>query len=878
MLGTRMCKARLSCSFSLLLRRHAATATRATTTTATRPPLAPIATATPRNRIWLPEHSRKQQRRNLHEAPIAPPATTLFPPSAEQQLAIDTLLNTRHNLIVDACAGSGKTTTILHLAAAAPREKFLVLVYNRRLMVETSERVQALGLQNVTVLNYHSLGSQYYTTECSTDQGLKRVVQDDMPVVAGKTLPECTVAVMDEQQDMTPILKQFVDKVFRDMGFVGEKKKKQRGKKQLRVVVLGDQRQEMYGFNNADSRFLTMAPRREVFGYLNDQPWVKADQPTSNRITKQNVSFINQQLLKPPLGNVMYGVKTVDENGKPFPKPRYVICDPWTDALDEILRLLNELEIHPSEIIILAPSVRVKAAAITLANDLALLGIPLHVANSDVTEISPEVAKGKILICTYHQSKGIERKAAVVFGFDDSYHTFYNRVPVPLTAVSNPQYVAATRAKEHLVLIHDHRMPVLPFADLSTMDDTCDVVTIRPLEETPAPPEEDKKRRTPTYAVTALTRNLPETLITKCIRLLDFKMIAPPAYGPHPPTEVEDTNGLIEGVSNITGTAAPAVYEWRSRGTCTALLSTFQLLKRPAHSRRWTALYKLPAAFYAKLQVIEAKLERQLLDESDILFLSNICMAQMDGLIAKLLAVPLDGYHWFTEAHAADIYHTLAGLEIPKRGTKYEKNFAHTFRDIAYGGGPACRGGGTGVTIKGCMDIARVSHPRKVWEIKYMQTLQAEHILQLALYMALLEARTSTTTDQAEQPPVEGYLVSAQSGQTLQIFPKTPDSFREILQLLVDAKSGGDTTGLLNTFSDEEFLDECRSGFETLVAPVALPVWFSMRPVGPKEFRALSGPKKASRKKKGGVQALDSLSSSPPLAVKKRSRKKKVVR
>lgn len=115
-------------------------------------------------------------------------STVLLPPSKEQQVAIDTLLNTNNNLTVEACAGSGKTTTILHLAHSAPDTKFLVLVYNRRLMLETEDRVQSLGLRNTTVLNYHTLGARYYTPECATDQGLKRVVQNDMVRVTIKTI------------------------------------------------------------------------------------------------------------------------------------------------------------------------------------------------------------------------------------------------------------------------------------------------------------------------------------------------------------------------------------------------------------------------------------------------------------------------------------------------------------------------------------------------------------------------------------------------------------------------------------------------------------------------------------------------------------------
>lgn len=144
--------------------------------------------------LWLPgqrrsSHSAASARLEISDRPglstgIREKPRPLLPPSKEQQVAIDTLLNSNNNLIVEACAGSGKTTTILHLAQAAPGTKFLVLVYNRRLMLETEERVQALGLQNVTVMNYHTLGARYYTSECATDQGLKRLVQDDMVCIS----------------------------------------------------------------------------------------------------------------------------------------------------------------------------------------------------------------------------------------------------------------------------------------------------------------------------------------------------------------------------------------------------------------------------------------------------------------------------------------------------------------------------------------------------------------------------------------------------------------------------------------------------------------------------------------------------------------------
>lgn len=753
------------------------------------------------------------------------PLRRLPQPSPEQSVAIDTLLHTNDNIIIDAIAGSGKTTTILHLAQSSPDTNFLVLVYNRRLMLETEQRVQDLGLQNITVCNFHSLGARYYTPECATDQGLKRVVEEDMSVIDGLSLPDFSVLVMDEQQDMTPILKRFVDKVIRDKGFIGPDRAPTGRTNQLRVVVLGDKRQEVYSFNNADSRFLTMAARLEVFGYLNKNKWTAADQTTSNRVTQQNVDFINQQMLKQPLGMAMRAVRNQSQDGAPYPRPRYVICDPYEDILSEVLRLLDTCGLSPTEIIVLAPSVRGASPAVYLANDLALRGIPVFRSDSDVSDIAPEVASGKVLICTYHQAKGIERRASIVLGFDQGYHTWFDKTVNPRTTVSNPQYVAATRALEHLVLIHDSRRAPLPFVDLDKVGDTCELLTVRPLEVEPPTPRE----RIPAFSVTALCRNLSETLITDCLGRLDFRLLAAPAYGvPAPPTEIQDQSGLLEGVSSITGTAAPAVFQWRQRRQTSIISGPLKLLQPPKRQpRRRNPLRELPEALYQRLELAEAGYTSGVLSTADILYLANLEMAAKDKDITKLLAIPLDQYDWLSEAHCRDIHYTLNSLPAPAkisgRGIHFELIKYRKFPDVTHGGGPTSPVKKKGVIVTGAMDMCRPRGASKaVWEVKYTESLQPEHLLQTALYMLLLGE------------PASGFLVSARTGQTVQVLPRTEHSLREVLQLLVDAKSGGEQTRLLNTYSDEEFLAECGRAFEGLVGKCALPKWFAMRPSGSK--------------------------------------------
>ena len=98
-------------------------------------------------------------------------------PSEEQQYICD-CIKQGHNVVVDACAGSGKSTTILSVACEIPTKKILQITYNASLRKEFKEKVTEYGIKNIDVHTYHSLAVQYFAPDAYTDSGIRRILNN----------------------------------------------------------------------------------------------------------------------------------------------------------------------------------------------------------------------------------------------------------------------------------------------------------------------------------------------------------------------------------------------------------------------------------------------------------------------------------------------------------------------------------------------------------------------------------------------------------------------------------------------------------------------------------------------------------------------------
>jgi superfamily I DNA/RNA helicase len=110
----------------------------------------------------------------------------------------------------------------------------LLLTYNARLKDGTRAKRDGLGLTNLHVHSFHAMAARHYSPGCHDDAELLRIIETDAPP---KTTPFCyELIIIDEAQDLTPLLYRFVCKVMRDNA----------GAAPCRVLLMGDERQTIF--------------------------------------------------------------------------------------------------------------------------------------------------------------------------------------------------------------------------------------------------------------------------------------------------------------------------------------------------------------------------------------------------------------------------------------------------------------------------------------------------------------------------------------------------------------------------------------------------------------------------------------------------------
>jgi hypothetical protein len=724
--------------------------------------------------------------------------TSILPPiSGEQQAIVDAVCCSSSssddagcNAVVDAVAGSGKTTTLLYLATHFPEsQRILVITYNSKLKLETRKRVQAQALQaRVEVHSYHSFGFQYYHEQCVTDLGLLQLLTAQRPPKRSFAF-DCLI--IDEVQDMTPTYYAMVVKLCQDNACPIQ-----------RVCILGDRYQSIYRYNGADERFITYAER--AFAFVNTRPWRHFVLSVTYRLPRPLASFVNHAALR-------HVRLHADDDGGGSGAPvadasvvRYQVLEQYRPTLvfEAILRLLRSGRAQLDDVFVLAPSLKRgkhDSPVRVLANMLSAANLPIFVPSMEEEVLDQDVLKGKLVFSTFHQVKGLERKVSIIFNFDASYFKYYHPRADSLGGACvcpNELYVAMTRASRELWLLHQLPNDPLPFVDLAavcrhaTMLDTATQYVLRSWMEGRRAPRHDGSSQPRAHVqaalslctdVTQLVQHLSSLVIHRAMQFLSVRVDQAAEERIPIAIKARQAHGGYESVGEITGVAIPAYYEWQSTGTMTILknkdLGQAQCGGGGDHDDDDNNHAMSPAT---------------------LLQLANAYCAQRSGYAFKLNQIT--DYDWLTpeqlEACVVRLRTTLRAITAAETNTSSFSYQVKRSCQVSYGR-----------ELTGFLDC--VAHtPHRGWdilEIKCTAQLKEEHAILLALY-AYLWRQHGTAEGGGEDEDVRFWLVNVLTNERWQI-RASDTQLESLVHYLLDLKYG-DASGqhASGQISDAQFV------------------------------------------------------------------------
>lgn len=329
--------------------------------------------------------------------------------SDEQESLIKYALDGR-NVLVDACIGSGKTTTIQQLCNRMPKnKKVLYLTYNKLLKIDAREKIRC---SNCFVTNYHGFA---YT--CLASRKIRCGISDLIQTFnrVKPSVPMYDVLIIDEYQDIEQEFAEMLEHI-------------RNSNPDMQIIMVGDMEQKIYDKTTLDADKFAKS-------FLSEYTTVNFTK--CFRISKNHAAMLGRIWHKEINGvNPDCQISTMSE----YEAVQFLAkCDPSEflclgARTGSMSRVLNNLERN-------YPKKFNKNTVYASISD---------------TDNRVEPSKRTAIFTTFDSSKGLERKICVVFDFTSSYWNV--RLGMPSSKYSilrNIFCVAASRGKEKIIFVED---------------------------------------------------------------------------------------------------------------------------------------------------------------------------------------------------------------------------------------------------------------------------------------------------------------------------------------------------------------------------------------------------------------------------------------
>lgn len=330
--------------------------------------------------------------------------------SAEQEYLI-TLAEQGKNVLVDACIGSGKTTTIQELCNRLRGKQILYMTYNRLLKLDAKEKIHN---SYTTVTNYHG-----YASMCLRNAGVSCGVSELIQVFNQiRPVNHFDVLILDEYQDIEKEIAEMLE-IIKDQN------------PDIQIIAVGDMEQKIYDKTTLDVKeFIT--------GYLGEHE--QAYFTKCFRISKDHAELLGRIWNKE--------INGVNEN-----------CIVSEMSFREAMRFLSEQDV--SEVLCLGGRTGNMARMLNMLEE----DYPdIYNKNTVYASIRNEEWYGDFalteklrhsaIFTTYDSSKGLERPICLLFDYTEDYWSVrINQPQVKYDILRNIFCVAASRGKERIIYV-----------------------------------------------------------------------------------------------------------------------------------------------------------------------------------------------------------------------------------------------------------------------------------------------------------------------------------------------------------------------------------------------------------------------------------------
>ena len=347
----------------------------------------------------------------------------------EQEKLIDLALKGK-NVLVNACIGSGKTTTIQELCNRLPDDLDIVyLTYNKLLKLDAKKKINSC--YNIMVQNYHGFAFKVLKDsgiECAQSQLIKAFIESKV------SIPRIDVLILDEYQD--------IDKEISDM-LVKIKKRNPR----MQIIAVGDMDQKIYDWTTLNiEEFI-----KDFLGNHEEITFTKCF-----RLSKEYADRIGKAWNKE-----INGVN---------PETEIVELDSYREAVARMLLL------QPKDILCLGQ----RTGSMSLAlNELEAVSPDKFNKKTVYASIMDSGDTGSVnpnsncaIFTTFDGSKGMERDYCFIFDYSLSYwFVRKSKANAKTKILKNIFLVAASRGKKKIYFVKRGKEETLSFEDLKGFEE-----------------------------------------------------------------------------------------------------------------------------------------------------------------------------------------------------------------------------------------------------------------------------------------------------------------------------------------------------------------------------------------------------------------------